>query len=328
MAGGLAAVLSGGGAKGAFQVGVLDELITVRKVKFDHFIGVSTGSIQALGGAMNDLPALVAHWTSIKGNGDIYKKRPLGAAGAVFGADSLLDAKALRTRLNAFADPARIKAAKRTLHIGVVNLATGQYQDVTPETMALGDSVGDWVYASCAQPPFFKPFARKNAAGVTEQWVDGGVRNVTPLSTAMKLKPRAVLAIIASPEKDPPSPGKTYDDLIKIGERCTAIQVNEVASNDLGNAMLMNDLIAARESQLRLLGRAGISGVEADRILAPLDAQIGSYNLVPVRVIRPPRNSAGAETMEFDPKQIKAAIEAGREAVRAQWDSLGPFLGG
>ena len=31
----LAVVLSGGGAKGAFQVGVLDELITVRKVKID-----------------------------------------------------------------------------------------------------------------------------------------------------------------------------------------------------------------------------------------------------------------------------------------------------
>ncbi len=328
MPAGLAAVLSGGGSKGAFQVGVLDELISAKKVKFDHFVGVSTGSIQALGGAMNDMPALVEHWTSIKGQADIYKKRPLGAAGAVFGADSLFDAKALRTRLNTYADGAKIKAAKKTLHIGVVNLATGQYQDKTPDTLEPGDTIGDWVYASCAQPPYFKPYERKNRDGVLEQWVDGGVRNVTPLSTAMKLKPRAVLAIIASPEKDPPAPGALYEDLIKIGQRCTAIQISEVAANDLGNAMLMNDLIAARESQLRLLERAGITGAEADRILAPLDVQISGYNLVPVRVIRPPRNYVGSDTMEFDPKKIKAAIEAGREAVRAQWDTLGPFLGG
>jgi hypothetical protein len=35
----------------------------------------------------------------------------------------------------------------------------------------------------------------------------------------MKLKPRAVLAIIASPEKDPPAPGAVYEDLVKIGQR-------------------------------------------------------------------------------------------------------------
>jgi predicted patatin/cPLA2 family phospholipase len=33
MPAGLAAVLSGGGSKGAFQVGVLDELISAKKVK-------------------------------------------------------------------------------------------------------------------------------------------------------------------------------------------------------------------------------------------------------------------------------------------------------
>ncbi len=41
----LAVVLSGGGAKGAFQVGVLDELISNRGVRVDIFAGVSTGAI-------------------------------------------------------------------------------------------------------------------------------------------------------------------------------------------------------------------------------------------------------------------------------------------
>ncbi len=67
----LAVVLSGGGAKGAFQVGVLDELITVRKVRIDIFSEVSTGAIQALGGAMDDMPDLLDQWLTIKGNGDV-----------------------------------------------------------------------------------------------------------------------------------------------------------------------------------------------------------------------------------------------------------------
>ncbi len=41
MAGELAIVLSGGGAKGAFQVGVLDALIQDKKVNFNIAVGTS-----------------------------------------------------------------------------------------------------------------------------------------------------------------------------------------------------------------------------------------------------------------------------------------------
>ena len=47
MAGGLAIVLSGGGAKGAFQVGVVHELVVNRGDRLDSFSRVSTGEIQA-----------------------------------------------------------------------------------------------------------------------------------------------------------------------------------------------------------------------------------------------------------------------------------------
>jgi len=45
----LAMVLSGGGSKGAFQVGVMEELILNRGVSFEIFGGVSTGALQAVG---------------------------------------------------------------------------------------------------------------------------------------------------------------------------------------------------------------------------------------------------------------------------------------
>lgn len=323
MAGELAVVLSGGGAKGAFQVGVLDELIANRGVRIDTFAGVSTGSIQALGGAMNDPAGLVDQWLSIRGNSDIYRKRPLGAAGALLGADSLYDAGPLKARLKAYADPVKLRAARRRLLVGVVNLATGEYRDVEGSN----PDIGDWVYASCAQPPFFQPLKSRSAAGLFEQWVDGGVRNVTPLSSAMALRPRAVLVVLASAPKPAPAPGKLYDNLVDIALRASSILISEVAANDTGNAMLINDLIAAREAQLRQLAALGITGVDAARVLAPLDLQLSRYRFAPIRLLHPPAGFDEADTLEFKPVKIRAAIAAGRQAVADQWPSLKAFLG-
>ncbi len=323
MAGGLAMVLSGGGAKGAFQVGVLDALIRERGVKFDIFAGVSTGAIQALGGAMNDMPGLVQQWLDIKGNGDIYKKRPLGAGGALFGADSIYDAKPIREKIKAYADPSKLKAAKRQLLVGVVNLATGEYRDIDEKN----PDIGDWVYASSAQPPFFQPLKSKDANGVVEQWVDGGVRNVTPLSSAMHLKPRALLVVLASPPKPPTSPGKIYDNLVDIALRSAGILASEVSSNDTGNAMLVNDLIAARETQFHRLTDLGLSAASIARALQPLDEQLARYSFAPIRIIAPDPGFEASDTLEFKPAKIRAAIDAGRAAVAAQWPSLKLFLG-
>ncbi len=68
MAGELAMVLSGGGAKGAFQVGVIHELVVNRGVRIDIVAGVSTGAIQALGTAQDDVPAMLQQWLYIRGN--------------------------------------------------------------------------------------------------------------------------------------------------------------------------------------------------------------------------------------------------------------------
>ncbi len=319
----LAVVLSGGGAKGAFQVGVLDELITNRGVRVDIFAGVSTGAIQALGGAMNDMPALLDQWLSIKRNSDIYRKRPFGVAGAIFGADSLYDARAIKKRIQKFADPEKLKRTRKKLRIGTVSLATGRYVDITEKN----PNIGDWVYASSAQPPFFQPLKSRDTDGTIEQWVDGGVRNITPLSSAMKLRPRALLTILASPQTPAPEPGKTYDNLIEIGLRSVGIQTSETAANDVGNAMLINDLIAAREAQFRKLTDLGLPASQISATLMPLDIQLSRYRFAPVRIIAPDPNFQDADTLEFNPKKIRIAIEAGRQAVSDQWPSLRMFLG-
>ncbi len=319
MAGELAIVLSGGGAKGAFQVGVLDELIVNRGVKIDIAVGTSTGAIQALAVAQDDIPRLVQFWSSLRKNGDIYVKRPLGVASALLGSKSIYDARGLKKLLKEAADDTRLRATGKKLRLGVVNLGTGVFRTID-ETVP---GVHNWVYASCAMPVFFEPLKTRAADGTEEQWVDGGVRDVTPLSSAMDMNPRGIIVVRASPK---PEPGRvqTYGDLIQIGLRAVGILQSEVSMNDLANATLINDMIAARGAQFRALEALGLSAEKAAAVLKPLDFQLAKYRFVPNCVIEPDKEYL--DTLEFAPAKIAEAMEAGRAAVGRMWELIEPLL--
>jgi NTE family protein len=319
MAGGLAIVLSGGGAKGAFQVGVIHELVANRGVKIDIVAGVSTGAIQALGTAQDDVPGMLQQWLDIKGNKDIYIKRPLGAVGGILGEDSIYNAAPLRKLLKNFADEPKLRATGKKMLLGVVNLGTGAFRSID-ETVP---GIHNWVYASCAMPVFFDPLKTRAADGTEEQWVDGGVRNVTPLDATLEMNPRAVLVVRAGPK---PQPGavRTFSNLIKIGLRGVDILQSEVSINDTANATLINDLLAAREQQFKALEAEGISGAAAAKILAPLDLRLSRYRFAPIRIIEPEREYS--ETLEFHPKKIREAIDGGRAAVDSHWSAIEPFV--
>ena len=183
--------------------------------------------------------------------------------------------------------------------------------------------IHNWVYASCAMPVFFEPLLTRAADGTEEQWVDGGVRDVTPLDSALELNPRGVIVIRTGP---PPRPGRarTYPDLVQIGLRAVEILQSEVSANDLANATLINDLIAVREAQFRELQRVGVAGPAALAVLRPLELQIARYRFAPIRVIEPEAEVSG--TLEFDPAKIQAGIAARRRAVEQHWESIEALL--
>ena len=319
MAGELAIVLSGGGAKGAFQVGVLDELIVNRGVEIDIAVGTSTGSIQALAVAQDDIPRLVHFWSSLRRNSDIYVKRPLGVASALLGSKSIYKANGLKRLLEEAADDDRLRSTGKKLRLGVVNLGTGLFRTIDESV----PGIHNWVYASCAMPVFFEPLKTRAADGTEEQWVDGGVRDVTPLSSAMDMNPRGIIIVRASPK---PQPGavRTYDDLIEIGLRAVGILQQEVSMNDLANATLINDMIAVRGAQFRALEALGLPADKAAAVLKPLEAQLAKYRFVPNCVIEPERDYL--DTLEFDPGKIAEAMAGGRAAVGAMWESIEPLL--
>lgn len=307
----LAIVLSGGGAKGAFQVGVLDALMTKHGVKPAIVVGTSTGAIQALAAAQDDIPGLLDVWLGLRGDQDIFRKRG-GVAGAVlFGEKAIYDAAPLRRLLKQFADPAKLAASGVDLRLGVVNLQSGEFRTIDKTV----PNIENWVYASCAMPVFFDPLQTSDK----QQWVDGGVRDVTPLGAALELNPTGVIVIRASPASGSPSTRK-YGGLIEIGLRAVNLLQSEVSRNDLMNTSLINDILAARDQMFTALEASGTPANEAARLLLPLDNQISRYRFAQVRVIEP--REEFSDTLEFDPAKIRRAIEAGRAAVEEQWPAI------
>ena len=319
MASNLAIVLSGGGAKGAFQVGVLDALITDKKVSFDIAVGTSTGAIQAAAVAQDDIPRLVKFWKDIKKADDIYRKRGGTLLSVLTGQPSLYSVGPLKALLKQTIDQQKIRSTGKKLRIALVNLTNGELRIVGENATDLAD----WVYASCAMPFVFPPQDSRDAHGNEEQWVDGGVRDVTPLDAALKERPQAVLVVRASAPPSPNAP-KKYDSLVSIGLRAVDIQSNEVSNNDLKNVSLINQLVAARDRQRLELSGLNLSAAQIDKAMRPFETVIAHYNLVPVRVIEPDRNLY--DTLEFTPQLIEQAMDMGRKYVADNWLDLKQFL--
>lgn len=320
MAGGLAVVLSGGGAKGAFQVGVLQALIGRRKVRFETAVGTSTGAIQAAGVAQDDIPRLVRFWTGITGPDDIFRKRGGTLLSVIGGQPSLYRTDPLRGLLRTAIDEDRIRASGKALRIRVVNITNGKALTVGENA----PNLCDWVYASCAMPFVFPPLVSKDAQGVEEQWVDGGVRDVTPLDEAMRERPRAILVIRASAPPSPDEP-KKYKSLLSVGLRGVDIQSSEVSDNDLRNVSLINNLLTARDRQLIALRQLGLPPDQVERVMRPIQAEVERYRLVPVKVVAPDADLY--DTLDFEPTKIRKAIEAGDRWVEDHWPELKQFLG-
>jgi predicted acylesterase/phospholipase RssA len=182
-----ALVLSGGGAKGSWQVGACKHLIAERGLWFDVIAGVSAGAVNAATLAQardaDELAAELEHlrsvWLGLRGSHDIYRRRWLGALGTVLARRaSLYNAAPLRGVLARHIDPDRVAASPIRLRVGYVDLLSGTYRTAGNDHPALADAV----LASCALPLIFPPVP---LAGGTELAVDGGLRSATPLADAL-----------------------------------------------------------------------------------------------------------------------------------------------
>ena len=304
----IAAALSGGGSKGAFQVGVLKGLADLG-VEIDAYAGVSTGAIQALAGAVGTPDALVAlenQWRAIRSNRDIYRRKLLPLM-------SKHDASPLREKVARYARERRLT---KPLAVGVVSLQSGEFRMARGE---VGQEAGDlvpWVYASCMIPAEYEPHRVGRIVRGATQWVDGGTRTVTPLKVAAAFHPAGVLMIRAHPKPTVKYDGRDFWNILDIASRSVDILQSEVSLDDLAMADLANGFDEARRLVGSDLEAAGVPEPVRQQVAARLAAFSGANALVPVLAISPSFELSMTNTYNRD--DIAFAIDAGRAAVEAR----------
>lgn len=318
-----ALVLSGGGAKGAFQIGVLEVLILEARRDYDVFCGVSVGSLNATylaqaespdppdeAKGLENLAAAFARlrdvWLArIGGDASVYRRRLGGIAGILGGADSVYDPRPLRELLEATVRPQRLRRSRRALRVQYVSLETGEIRTVDQDDPRVLDSV----LASSSMPFFFPPV---EAGG--EHLADGGLRDITPLGQAFRAEPppEEIDVVFASPFELPPAEfrdnalGTAVNALHFLG-RTVEILTNEIYRNDVEGARLLNVLKANWE-----VARASVADSAARDAI---DAALHKIRVARLRCFEPEREPV-AHALDFSPGGIRENYEHGKEIAR------------
>ena len=268
-----ALVLGGGGAKGEFEVGVLEHLAQ-KQFNFDFFTGVSVGALnvsvlaqyQSLADAV---PALEKLWLEIQSNDDVYTQPFLGKPLALWDKrESVFNSDPLQRRIASHVQWSRLVAASKIWAIGVTSLTDGCYYLVsndadllkaskgrsggtldlrlTPGTTgSIPDAIDDFILASASMPFLFPPVTIYE-----HKFVDGGLRDITPLSAAFLAAPPAnqippgsrIIAVSTSPLLMPELPDTDLDGGAKILARSVDIMTHEILENDIEEAIETNQI--------------------------------------------------------------------------------------
>jgi NTE family protein len=268
-------VLSGGGVKGAFQLGVMKKLQSIG-IKPDVIYGTSVGSINAAGYAYAGLDGLETLWKGIEGK-KWYKPWTPSSDILSFNwmmllmsADGLYNLEPLRKQLNSFC---KENSTPQCESVSVrVSLNTGAVDYVSNMKVSIQDYVSS-VIGSSAIPGAMSPEG---------EWVDGGVREVVPIRRAIKDGAKKIYVIMCNPILE--NPAETVD-VKKIGSFFKFFNVTYRAIDGvMTHEIFYNDV--------------------RDIALASKDVDIEVY--------APTTTLYG--TLEFDPKKIANAIKLGMDS--------------
>lgn len=235
--------LSGGGEKGAYQVGALKALYFDAGRTYDVLAGVSVGAINAAHQAQYPKHEEAKGWRDLHElwmgltDDKVYKRwRPFGILQALFNR-SLYNSSSLLKYLRERLDERAIAQSGHELRVGATSLTTGDFRIFNEKQ----EPLSDLVYASAAFPVAFGP---AEIAG--EWWADGAIRTATPVKACIEAGCTHIDVVMLTPRKV----RQVFDStpgIVDIATRAIALMTAEITENDLEQAMLWNHLIERGE---------------------------------------------------------------------------------
>ena len=194
-----ALVLSGGGARGAYQVGAIQALLEAGRT-YDTVHGISVGALNASWIAMHSpmeqrhsIKGLLDIWNNINSTDDIFTRwNPIKPINYLYSMwkGSLHSGQPLKRLVDTFLDRSKIASSGVKLTIGCVNLNTSEYVVIDGDNPA----IKEFILASSHLPLVFEPIDLYG-----EKWVDGGIRHQIPIYEALKERPDEIDVVLTCP---------------------------------------------------------------------------------------------------------------------------------
>ncbi|WP_084736427.1 patatin-like phospholipase family protein [Cystobacter ferrugineus] len=279
-------VLSGGGAKGAFQIGAERVLREEFGFRWERIFGVSVGALNATLLAQQEYARLMNLWLNIQEE-DVYRKFSWPRVAfrlAVQRKLGFYDDSPLRALIQKHASG---RSFRTPTHVGRVSLVSGEYELVPSDAPDFLDAV----WHSATMPVIWEAIG-------ANAFVDGGLRNVTPLGDALGFNPTEIVVIPcssgASEQVDRPA------HIIDVAKRSlTDITINEILLNDVQEFIRINDLVR----------QAHTVGLELKK------ADGSAYRYCPITVLNPQKPLG--DTLDFSPTTIRLRMRHGEDIARA-----------
>jgi NTE family protein len=247
MSGKTALVLSGGGAKGAFQAAAERYAREVKGYKWDVIAGVSVGALNATMLAMHKYQRLFEIWNTISDD-KVYTGgfNLISVINLLFGAKSFYGNEPLRKMLRQEFEPDKIEV---DLRVGSVSLVSGKYTEFRRGDPDLLEAV----LASTVMPIIWTP---EDVSPQFRSMVDGGVRRITPIGDVLDEDLNEIVIINCSPEasnalSEPPG------NILQIGLRTLDIMLNELFVSDMNEFIKINALVKEAAQQGVILHKPG-----------------------------------------------------------------------
>lgn len=237
-------VLSGGGMRGPWQLGVLaymQRLIEAGHLpKFDSVVGVSVGAISAsiIAHEGGDLAAPARLWLKhVKKPSDLFRNKSMilrivpGVVRNSF--NGLIDNSPLRDLIHKHIDPLRIKDSSIKLAVGAVNISSGKTYFARNNSFHFLE----YLLASTSIP-FIFPIVEINRA----YYVDCGIVEIAPVDEAIRMGADNICVVMCHPEKFQPVMFNPRS-LLELAERYSDIITSNIITSNLSNIEKVNSLL-------------------------------------------------------------------------------------
>ena len=248
-----AIVLSGGGAKGAFQFGALQYIYEewmVRNPEYNFQIvaGISAGALNGALIAQNKFQYLKEFWNNIS-NDSIYKGS-LGFFPAlwhilIYKTCAMSNAP-LHKNLSNLVFLKDFDFEKVDFRFGAVSLSDGEYKMFHAANFDADDQLVNAILASATMPAIWPPVkdVRLKSGEKVTNLIDGGVRNSNPLGDVIGDDPDEIVIINCNPPAIPADPNSA-ENILKIMKRAlTDITINEIFRSDVNEFLRVNKIIS------------------------------------------------------------------------------------